>query len=409
MRVPGIRRFRTQGWQDIGRWHKEAVMAAQVPVLGEIVGLKRESGSRRLASAAPSDIRLRNRTAIMRALYPKTWLSRAQLAKITGMSKVSTSDVVAELIKDGLLIEGEYKNLPRPGKPALDIGFNQDAGCVVAMDLSDSTHIRALAMNLVGGVLLREELDCPPQAVLDVEAIRELCNKVCQGCRSKVIGIAVATPGTVNDEGLVIEAPNLGWVNMDLPSVLADVADCPVVVANDADAAVFAERYFAGGSPDMILVQIAKGIGAGVLISDGIVRGRGFTAGEIGHVVMSGGTVPCVCGKTGCLETMVSVPVLDERISKDPGGRSGILDEAGQNLGRALAMPVAMTNITQIVLSGPRRLVDETMVEATQRSIDALARSRFMDAVHVQLSNLGEDAAMLGAAAMVLRKELSVL
>ena len=68
-----------------------------------------------------------------------------------------------------------------------------------------------------------------------------------------------------------------------------------------------------------------------------------------------------------------------------------------------------MTNITQIVLSGPRRLVDETMVQATQRSIDALARSRFMDAVHVQLSNLGEDAAMLGAAAMVLRKELSVL
>lgn len=384
-------------------------MVARVPVLGENVGFKRESGTRRYASAAPSDIRLRNRTAIMRALYPHDWRSRAELAKITGMSKVSTSDVVAELIRDGFVVEGEYKNSQGPGKPGLSIGFNPQAGCVVALDLSDITHLRALVINLVGDVLLREQVDCPEQASLDIKQVVGLCQRVLHQCTTTVMGIAVATPGTVNDEGLVIEAPNLGWSNMDLPSILGDISKIPVVVTNDADAAVFAERYFGAGAPDMILVQIAKGIGAGVLISDSIVTGRGFTAGEIGHVVMTEGNKPCVCGKTGCLETLVSVPVLDERIAKNPSQAATILLEAGQSLGRALAMPVAMTNITRIVLSGPKHIVTPVLVESTQHTIDSLARSRFIDAVHVQQSTLGQDAAMLGAAALVLRKELAVL
>ncbi|MFT8538023.1 ROK family protein [Bifidobacterium aquikefiri] len=360
-------------------------------------------------SASPADIRLQNRTVIMRALYPDDSYSRSELAKLTGMSKVSTSDVVSELLKEGLLSEGAYRTPHGPGKPSQLIHFNAASGAIVSMDLSNVARLRGVVVDLAGKVMHRVEIELPHDEKLDASEVIKLCRSLLKMCDACVIGIAVATPGTVNAEGLILEAPKLGWVNMNLVKQLGVLADCPVVVTNDADAAVFAEGHFGAGFSDMILVQIAHGVGAGLLIDNDVVRGKGFMAGEIGHVVMSDGTCPCVCGKIGCLETMVSAPVLDEAITNNPDGRDQILAQAGHELGRALAMPVALTNITHVVIAGVPRLVNQTMVDAAQSTIDVLTRSRFMQAVHVQVSTLGEDAAMRGAAGLVLRNVLAVL
>lgn len=384
-------------------------MTEQLPSSTQEPRIQNHYEANRLASASPSDIRLRNRTAIMRALYPHASFSRAELAKLTGLSKVSTSDVVGELIEDGLLVEGSYKPLHGPGKPALSLGFNPLAGNIITIDLSDVAHIRGAVVDLVGSVIHRMEIAMPHSNTLDIAEVITLCKRLSAMSDTTIIGIAVATPGTVNDEGLVLEAPNLGWVNMNLPQELQCVADCPIVVTNDADAAVFAERYFGGGPCDIILVQIAEGVGAGLLIADHVVHGKGFTAGEIGHVVMQDGDQPCVCGKTGCLETMISAPVLEAAIRRDPQARETILAHAGHILGQALAMPVALTNITQVVISGIPHLVDDALVDATQHTIDALTHSRFLETVHVQRSHIGEDASMLGAAGLVLRRVLAVL
>ncbi|MFT8640032.1 ROK family transcriptional regulator [Bifidobacterium sp.] len=384
-------------------------MAQNFPVLIDAQGPRRGSRAHRLASAAPADVRLRNRTAIMRALYPNNSHSRAELAKLTGMSKVSTSDVVADLIEDGLLVEGAYRTPHGPGKPSQLLQFNVSAGNVVSIDLSDVTRIRGVVVDLAGKVMHRVEIELSHAKCLDATEVTKLCQRLVDMCEEKVIGIAIATPGTVNDDGLILEAPNLGWVDMDFVERLRGVADCPVVVTNDADAAVFAEDYFGDGFSDMILVQIADGVGAGLLIDNNVVRGKGFTAGEIGHVVMSDGTRPCVCGKIGCLETIVSAPVLDRAIEEHPDDSERIIARAGKELGRALAMPVALTNITHVVFSGVPRLVNQTMVDAAQSTIDLLTRSRFLDAVQVQISTIGEDAAMLGAAGMVLRRVLAVM
>ncbi|MFT8704326.1 ROK family protein [Bifidobacterium aquikefiricola] len=384
-------------------------MTQRFPVLIDTRDSHHAGRSRRLASASPSDIRLRNRTAIMRALYPSDSYSRAELAKLTGMSKVSTSDVVADLLEDGLLIEGAYKTPHGPGKPSQLLKFNASSGSIVSIDLSDATRLRGIVLDLAGKVVHRVEIELPHADVLEVSEVTKLCKRLLEMCDATVIGIAIATPGTVNDDGLILEAPNLGWIDMNLAEKFRQFADCPIIVTNDADAAVFAEGYFGGGFSDMILVQIADGVGAGLLIDNDIVRGKGFTAGEIGHVVMSDGVRPCVCGKIGCLETMVSAPVLDKAIADNPDDGDQILARAGQELGKALAMPVALTNITHVVVSGVPRLVNQTMVEAAQSTIDLLTRSRFLEAVHVQVSTVGEDAAMLGAAGLVLRTVLAVL
>lgn len=371
-----------------------------------------ESSRPRVVGAMPSDVRLCNRSAVLSALYPDVLRSRADLAKITGLSKVSTSDVVSDLIGDGFVVEQGYKASSRPGKPALMLEFNPSARRIVALDLSDPASIKGVVTDLAGTILDREERDSPLEDALDPESVLGLCSYLCTRVANEgtpLLGIGVATPGTVDGEGTVLTAPNLGWESVHLGELIRTRFGVPVHVANDADAAVRAERHFGSGPSDMIVVQVARGVGAGVLIADRVVGGSGFAAGEIGHVVVDPDGPLCSCGKRGCLETLISAHALRRRIQDAPRDRETILSEAGAVLGRALSMPVGMTDVTDIVVSGPSDIVDDAFLEGVRDAVDAAVHSRFIGRVVVRRPRLGGDAAVLGVVASLLREELGVI
>lgn len=365
-------------------------------------------GTGGLRSALPSDIRRRNRQTVLKSLYPDRWLSRADLAKLTGLSKVSVSDVVADLIDDGLLVEGGYKSSSKPGKPAVLVGINVKGSAVMALDLSEAGLVRGIVTDLAGHVTATEEEPISP-GTLQPTVLVKLSRRLLELSPVPVLGLGVATPGTVDRGGRVLAAPNLGWTDMDLAALLHGQLGVAVTVSNDADAAVFGERCFAGGTDNMILVAIARGVGAGVLIADHIVRGSDYVAGEIGHVVVDQDGPACVCGKRGCLETLIAAPVLEKRIAERPENRDDILTQAGEVLGVALSMPVALTNIKDLTISGPSDLVGTIMLEAVENTINDRVHSRFINRVDVHPARLGRQAAALGAVACVLRHELGVL
>ncbi|KFI46957.1 Sugar kinase of the NBD/HSP70 family, may contain an N-terminal HTH domain [Bifidobacterium bohemicum] len=362
-----------------------------------------------LSAASPTDVRIRNRTAVLRAMYSGRKRSRSELASITGLSKVSTSDVVADLMDEGYLTEGGYKSSARPGKPALMLEFNPSAASVIAVDLSETNEIVGAVVDLDGRILCRERRELPSGRGLSIDQVIGLCRVLVESNRSPLLGIGVATPGFVDEHGVVLDAPNLGWKNVDIVGLLERHFGCGVSVANDADCAVFAERCFANGSPSMMYVQIAKGVGAGLLVADQVVHGVDNTAGEIGHVVVDPEGLPCLCGKRGCLETLIAVPSLERQMSEHPEKRCEIITHAGHVLGNALAMVVAMTGVTDVVVSGPENLVDSSFRQATERCINDLVHSRFIDVVKVRDSRFQGDTALLGAVATVLRRRLNLL
>ncbi|WP_161522215.1 ROK family transcriptional regulator [Bifidobacterium aemilianum] len=389
-------------------------------------------GRRGPHSALPSDIRKSNRAAVLKALYPDQWRSRADLAKITGLSKVSVSDVVGELIEAGLLVEGGYKSSSRPGKPAVLVGINAGGRGLVAVDLSEAGRVSAILADLTGKILESSQIDVSSAqrgrghvgdrmvsdsssssdtSSLPLEPVIRLCRTLIGKSSVPMLGVGVATPGTVSDSGEVLAAPNLGWTNLKLADELRQALDLPVFVSNDADSAVFGERCFGAGPANMILVQLARGVGAGVLIDDHIVRGTSCVAGEIGHVVIDENGMACACGKRGCLETMTSIPFLRQRLADAEGqaDRDDVLAQAGEVLGAALSMPVAMTNITDIAISGPEPIVGKMLLESVENTINDRVHSRFIDAVIVHATRLGTNAALLGGVACVLRHELGVL
>ena len=159
-----------------------------------------------------------------------------------------------------------------------------------------------------------------------------------------------------------------------------------------------------------MLVRVGGGVGAGVVIGGELFVGDQFAAGEIGHVVVDDEGALCKCGRRGCLEAIVSAPLLAQRLNGvSENDRAHHLDLAGRHLGIVLATLVGALNLSEIVLSGPMDLLDDRFRSA---AIDTIRNRTFPTVgqhTAVRFSSLGDDGVLLGAAALVLRNELGIV
>ncbi|HEY8547786.1 MAG TPA: ROK family protein [Acidimicrobiales bacterium] len=372
-----------------------------------------ERRGRTARRAVPGDARRHNRALVLRALFRDGPLSRADLARATHVTRVTASDLVGELLEEGLVEELGTRTGKGVGKPATLLGIVPDARLVVTLDLSDDERFRAALVDLSGKVVERASVAVAPatggtgtggRTGDDVLAlVTRLAADLVERADRPLLGIGIGTPGVVDTAGVVLEAPNLGWHDVDLAAHLGRaLPGAPAIhVANDANAAVLGELGLAGpAGRSLLLVKVGQGVGAGVVIDGRLVVGDRFAAGEIGHVVVDPDGEPCACGRRGCLETAIAAPAL-RRAGHDRG-------DAGRRLGLALAPVVSALNLREVVLSGPLDLLDEAF---RQGALDAI-RSRTMpavgDNVDIRCSPLGEDDVLLGAAMLVLDRELGV-
>ncbi|MEA4945114.1 MAG: ROK family transcriptional regulator [Propionicimonas sp.] len=357
----------------------------------------------------PEDGRRTNLSLVLQSLYDEPQLSRADLARRTGLTRVTISDLVAELIADNLVIETGTTAGVRPGKPATTLSVREDTRDVVALDLSAPDTISGGIYSLRGEPRLRLQhaLDFATGETA-YAAVADLARELVAQCTRPVLGVGVGTPGAVDSHGTVVAAPNLAWYNLPLQQQLADDLGLPVHVENDANIAALAERLFADGPDNLIRLQISRGVGAGLLIAGSVVVGTSAAAGEIGHVVVDYGGEPCPCGKNGCLETWLSVPSLRRRMAAAPDEPDEVLAEAGRRLGIALSPVVGMLDLNDIVLGGPAELVNGPLLAAAQQVVTERTHSDFRGEVGLHPSSLGPDAVLLGAVALVLRIQLGV-
>lgn len=358
--------------------------------------------------STPADIRSRNRAVILRSLYPDVWRSRAELAKITGISKASISDVVAGLIDDGLIVEGGYRASSRPGKPALLVGFNPAARHIIAIDISDIPSLHGYVSDLTGNVIQSRTVQSANGDLPQIDDVIALCEELIGAATAPILGIGIAVPGTVDDSGTVLDASNLHWSSVRLQSLLEQRFNLPAVVLNDADAAALGERYMQRGVRNLLVICVSRGVGAGMIIENRLVRGDGFAAGEIGHVVIDPTGPLCGCGRRGCLETLVSAAVLRQRIAADPQSRQQILGDAADILGKALSMPVSMANLREIAVMGPDDIVDDGFLKELGKTLNGWVRTDDGNPITVRRTKLGQEIVSLGVGAAVLQTQLNI-
>ncbi len=356
------------------------------------------------------DARRHHRSLLLQQLFREGPASRADLARASGLTRVTVSDLVGEMLADGLVSELGAPAESRVGKPPTLVGLAADSHHVIALDLSETDRMTGAVVNLAGTVLAHHTVHV--DGAVGEEAVGlvvELATALRTMTDRPVLGIGVGSPGVVDTSGTVIDAPNLAWTDLPLAARLDDEFDIPVYVANDANTAVLGEHTFGeSGDGGLMVIRVGTGVGAGLVVGGSLLHGHLGASGEIGHVVVDPDGTECACSRTGCLETILSAPRLRRRTAEPGADGPAVLAEVGTRLGEVLAPIVAALNLHEVVLSGPTELLDGPLLDAADRTIRERTMPISSAGLTVRTSKLGEDVVVVGAAVLVLAGELGV-
>lgn len=235
-------------------------------------------------------------------------MSRAELARRSGLQRSTVSAIIGQLIDEGWVTEGASSASGRGRRPRF-LHLNVERAGILAVDIRPVTTRVALA-GLDARFLMQTEWPTP---VTPAEFALELARTVTafREAHPEIVyeGMGVSLPGRVDASGRLVFAPNLEWRSLDLKQLLESAIGLPVVLENAASACALAELWF-GRQPDhvkhLVAVTVSEGIGVGLLMNGQLVHGRDAMAGEFGHVTLDESGPLCSCGKRGCWERYAS-------------------------------------------------------------------------------------------------------
>ena len=374
------------------------------------------------AKVLPEHARAHHRSMVLQHLFHAGPGSRADLARSTGLTRVTVSDLVASLVADGLVAELGTRTEGKVGKPATLVGLRTEASQSGSVDLADAQLMYGAILDLAGVVVERRSAPHDGRTgQAAVDALVGFCAELVAAATSPVLGVGIGSPGVVDAEGRVIEAPNRGWFDVPLAATVSAALDLPVHVANDANTAVLGEFTYGGASGSGLMVlTVGEGVGAGIVLDGALVQGHRHAAGELGHVTAVdarddvvgaplGPPLPCACGRRGCLETVLSVPALRRRTAGlDPQSTDAALASVGRRLGIVLAPVVSALNLSEVVFSGPPELLDGPLRDAALVALRERTMPVISGDLELRMTKLGEDGALSGAAVLVLSGQLGV-
>jgi len=362
----------------------------------------------------PEHARAHNRSLVLQQLFRFGLSSRADLARVTGLTRVTVSDLVSGLESEGLVEDLGPRPGTRVGKPATLVGLRKKAFHIISIEVSDDVLVRGAVMDLAGTIHQRQDEELKGRRGSDaVEAIAQVCHELIARSDRNILGVGVGAPGVITPEGLILEAPKMRWHELPMADLLAKRLNLPVYVENDANAAALGEHTFSDAdSTGMMLLRVGTGLGAGILIDDALLLGHRFAAGEIGHVIVmddpSKGEL-CACGRRGCLETVFGIPALRrDTEGLGPAETEETLAAAGERLGIALTPVVSALNLSQIRVSGPAQLLEGALLDAALRTIRERTLASVSEHLEIRMATLGDDVVLMGAAALVLSGQLGV-
>lgn len=270
-----------------------------------IAGKMTQASLRIASSETARDI---NRSVVLNAIRTNQLISRAELARTTGLQRSTVSLIVEQLARERWVVEGAVGQLPRGRKPRLLMLDTARAGIIGVNVMPRTTNIVLADLNV--NFRAQESMPTSPDAA---PFVRTLCARLraLMGARPGIAyeGIGVSLPGRVDFAAQkLVFAANLGWHDVDLKTPLERATGLTVQIENAANACALSEIW-AGpheGIRDLIAVTVSEGIGTGVITNGQLVRGPSGAAGEFGHVPLAENGPPCHCGSRGCWEVYAS-------------------------------------------------------------------------------------------------------
>lgn len=366
-------------------------------------------------------------------------VSRASLARGTGLNAATVTVAIRGLLADGLIVE-VGRAASTGGKPAVLLALANESRFALGVHLDHTSITYALA-NLAGEVVAiwhrRGGADARvPQLVVErIAAELTIFVRRAGVSPERVLGIGLVSPGpATSTTGIALSSPEMQpWIDFPLVDALAQAAGLPVVLGNDATAAAVGEFWSGHVDPTTMFAALymGSGIGAGLIMAGNPILGSSGNAGEIGHICVVRDGAPCWCGSHGCLETVAGAAAVvraARAAGLEPSGEYlhdqfadvaraalrgqpaalAILEEAADLVAVAVQSLTNLLDLDQIVLTGPSfALAGSLFVPAIERRLRSAFFARGTHGVVVTVSPKASHAAATGAAAMVLQSELA--
>ena len=383
-----------------------------------------------------SDLKQINRLAVINLVKTHPGISRADLAKRTGVNKSTIGKLVQELLDEHWLQEDHTPTLlDGAGRRPTGLTLNGNVLALLGAEIGVD-YITVLACSITGETLFNSTLPYlhgDMAASLD-QLIELLAHawRIMDTMQHQVLGLGIAVPGLVNalDEK-IIDLPNLNWHDVSMADALRErfaarkMPNIPVAIINDANAAALSEFVFGHTQyrrSALVHLTIGIGVGAGIITEKGLYRGFNGWAGEIGHSILQpvNGRL-CACGQHGCVETLVSqralsqavtddehllsIDALQRRLAKDDDKVKQGLNTVGHYLGIVLRNVANILNPETIVIGGPMSQFGVHLIEPTIKSFKAHTGRNHIQP-NIQLCEFGHNAAALGAAAAILSQHV---
>jgi len=248
-----------------------------------------------------------NRGVVLNLIRRRQPISRADLARVSGLQRSTVSLITEQLIREKWVVNGPVGRLPRGRRPTF-LRLNERRAIVVA-DLRPNQSTVAVA-DVNGRFLSQESLatsDSPAKTAAKLAA--SIKHQMQSHPELVFEGVGVSFPGRVEERtGRVVFAPNLKWPEFDLKGSIEKATGMQVEIENAANACVLAEVWFGTCEivHDMVVVTVSEGIGTGLFVNHSLARGSNGAAGEFGHVSLDVNGPQCSCGGRGCWEVFGS-------------------------------------------------------------------------------------------------------
>ena len=375
-------------------------------------------------------------------------LSRAMVAKKLGLSRTTLTNVISPLIDRGLVVEQEEPSDPSGrGRPGIPVDLQTTRWFALGATFHSGRWVFAVT-NLKGEVVLMRTATSSvgdPKAFLSslIKGIGHMAGKF----PGKLLpGVGVGAPGLVNwKTGTIIRADDLGWEQVAVGEAVENATGFAAYVVNRNRAAGIAEAKYGKGrhAPNFIYIGIGTGISAAIMLDGSLFHGSGFSAGEIGHVVVDPRGPRCGCGKRGCLQTVAAEGALVAAVEKmRAAGRVPDDSELGRLFGadghvRGVDVLRAASNGDKVAVEGVRRMArylgmavgslitainpDKVifggplmrdgcgvLLEDVRREAGAWAMEHPFAMASIECSDMDEYAGARGAACLVLRDKLEL-
>jgi glucokinase-like ROK family protein len=371
-----------------------------------------------------SSLHRANLERVVRAVRLAGSLTQAEIARSTGLSAATVSNIVRELRDNGTV---QVTSTSSGGRRARSVALSGDAGIVVGVDFGHS-HLRVAVGNLAHQVLAEqsEPIDVDASASQGFDRAEQLVARLVESTGispEKVLGVGLGVPGPIDVESGALGSTAIlpGWSGINPRQELSDRLGVPVQVDNDANLGALGELVWGGGRgvKDLAYIKVASGVGAGLVIDGRIYRGPGGTAGEIGHITLDESGPVCRCGNRGCLETFtaaryvlellrgshgdgLTVPKMVQLAREgDPGCRR-VIGDVGRHIGMGVASLCNLLNPSRVVLGGDLAEAGELVLGPIRESVSRYAIPSAAQRLSVVPGSLGARAEVLGALALVL-------